>query len=99
MRDQKEVLADVKPVVIGLTQDPTMLGVPYIAFLIMGAVTLLSWLASDSFWALAMGPISYLILFAATSRDPKILDVLRVVSAKTPRVRNWSLWGGNSYGP
>lgn len=99
MQNDDVDLPQVTPLVIGLTQNPTMLGVPYMAMVIVGAITFIAWLASDSFWALAIGPVAYLILLTGCSVDPKILDVMRISMSKTPRTRNKVFWGSNSYGP
>jgi len=39
------------------------------------------------------------VLFSLCAWDNKILDVLEVTARKTPRTRNKSFWGTNSYGP
>ncbi|WP_238481769.1 type IV secretion system protein VirB3 [Pseudochrobactrum algeriensis] len=60
-------------------------------------VSIITWLISKSFWAILMAPISYGILFALCARDARFLDVLQVCTSKTPRTRNRTFWGANSY--
>ncbi|MER9832596.1 VirB3 family type IV secretion system protein [Mesorhizobium sp. M0134] len=94
--DEKPALT---PLVIGLTRSPTLWGVPYMAVVIVVGCTIIGWLGSNSLWALLTAPIAYLVLFTLCNWDSKILDVMQVASRKTPRTRNKSFWGTNSYGP
>ncbi|MER8887484.1 MULTISPECIES: VirB3 family type IV secretion system protein [Mesorhizobium] len=94
--DEKPALT---PLVIGLTRSPTLWGVPYMAVVIVVGCTIIGWLGSNSLWALLTAPIAYLVLFTLCTWDSKILDVMQVASRKTPRTRNKSFWGANSYGP
>lgn len=87
------------PVVIGLTKSPTLWGVPYMAVVLVVGATIIAWLATNRLWALLTAPIAYLVLFALCTFDPRILDVLQVVSRKTPKTANKAFWGTNSYGP
>ena len=96
MEDETPTLT---PVVIGLTKSPTLWGVPYMAVVLVIGMTIIAWLATNRLWALATTPIAYLILFALCTYDPRILDVLQVVSRKTPKTPNKAFWGTNSYGP
>jgi type IV secretion system protein VirB3 len=87
------------PLVIGLTRSPTLWGVPYMAVVLMIGLTIIAWLATNSIWALLTAPIAYLVLFTLCSRDARVLDVLQVSTRLTPRTRNKTFWGANSYGP
>ncbi|MGX5851052.1 type IV secretion system protein VirB3 [Mesorhizobium sp. PL10] len=93
--DEKPALT---PLVIGLTRSPTLWGVPYMAIVIIIGLSIIAWLVSYTFWSLLVGPVSYLILFSLCAWDGRILDVLQVVSRKTPRTPNKAFWGANSYG-
>lgn len=94
--DEKPALT---PLVIGLTRSPTLWGVPYMAVVIVVGCTIIGWLGCNSLWALLTAPVAYLVLFTLCTWDNKILDVMQVASRKTPRTRNKSFWGTNSYGP
>lgn len=87
----------VIPLVIGLTRPPTLWGVPYMAVVLVVGVSVIAWLISKSFWAILIAPVSYGILFALCARDARYLDVLQVCTSKTPRTRNRTFWGANSY--
>ncbi|WCA73066.1 VirB3 family type IV secretion system protein (plasmid) [Agrobacterium tumefaciens] len=87
------------PLVIGLTRSPTIWGVPYMAVVLVIGVTITSWLATNSFWAFLIAPIAYAVLFSLCTWDAKILEVFQIASRKTPRTRNKTFWGVNSYGP
>ena len=88
---------ELTPLVIGLTRPPMMLGIPFNAFIIIIGVTIIAFLVADSFWAVLVAPVAYLILFSACSYDVRILDVIQVAGGKTPRIRNKNLWGTNTY--
>jgi type IV secretion system protein VirB3 len=87
------------PLVIGLTRSPTLWGVPYMAVVLVIGVTIVGWLASSSFWAFLIAPVAYSVLFSLCTWDAKILEVFQITSRKTPRTRNKTFWGANSYGP
>ena len=87
------------PLVIGLTRSPTLWGVPYMAVVLVIAVTIIGWLVTNSFWSLLTAPLAYLVLFSLCAYDARILDVLQVALSKTPRTPNKVFWGANSYGP
>ncbi|MBP1848293.1 type IV secretion system protein VirB3 [Rhizobium petrolearium] len=87
------------PLVIGLTRSPTLWGVPYLAGVIIVGATIIAWLASNSIWAFLTAPATYMTLFTLCAWDARILDVLQVATRMTPRTRNKTFWGANSYGP
>ncbi|WP_117196070.1 type IV secretion system protein VirB3 [Rhizobium terrae] len=94
--DDKPLLT---PLVIGLTRSPTLWGVPYMAVVIVIGLTIIAWLLTNELWALLTAPFAYLFLFTLCSWDARILDVLQVATRQTPRTRNKTFWGANSYGP
>lgn len=61
--------------------------------------TMIGWLATNSLWSFLIAPTAYLFLFSLCTWDAKILEVFQVTTRKTPRTRNKSFWGANSYGP
>ncbi len=87
------------PLVIGLTRSPTLWGVPYMAVVLVIGLTMIGWLATNSFWSFLIAPAAYVFLFSLCTWDAKILEVFQVTTRKTPRTRNKSFWGANSYGP
>ena len=87
------------PLVIGLTRSPTLWGVPYMAVVLIIGVTIIGWLATNSLWSVCIAPVAYAVLFSLCTWDAKILEIFQITSRKTPRTRNKSFWGANSYGP
>jgi type IV secretion system protein VirB3 len=87
------------PLVIGLTRSPTLWGVPYMAVVLVIGFTMIGWLATNSLWSFLIAPVAYVFLFSLCTWDAKILEVFQVTTRKTPRTRNKSFWGANSYGP
>ncbi len=61
--------------------------------------TMIGWLATNSLWSFLIAPVAYVFLFSLCTWDAKILEVFQVTTRKTPRTRNKSFWGANSYGP
>ena len=94
--DEKPMLT---PLVIGLTRSATLWGVPYMAIVIMIGLSIIAWLITYTMWSLLVAPLSYLFLFSLCARDSRILEVLQIVTRKTPRTPNKAFWGSNSYGP
>jgi type IV secretion system protein VirB3 len=94
--DDKPLLT---PLVIGLTRSPTLWGVPYMAVVLVIGLTIIAWLVTNELWALLTAPFAYVVLFTLCSWDARVLDVLQVSLRQTPRTRNKTFWGANSYGP
>lgn len=85
------------PLVVGLTRPPMMWGIPLGAFYIILGATLVAFLVTASFASVLFAPAAYLALFALTSRDVRILDVVQVAGRRIPRTPNRRFWRTNSY--
>lgn len=97
MKDNVDPTADA--VVVGLTRPPTLFGVPYQAFILFSAVIVMVFiLASDLRWLLIGAPV-YAVIYAATLKDPRFVDVFLVVAGKTPTTPNKGFWGASSFSP
>lgn len=87
------------PLVVGLTRPPMMWGIPLGAFYIILGATLVAFLVTASFASALLAPAAYLVLFALTSRDIRLLDIVQVAGRRIPRTPNRRFWQTNSYGP
>jgi type IV secretion system protein VirB3 len=97
----KDAAADedivLTPLVIGLTRPPMLWGVPYMAIVIVIAITIIAWLVSNRLASLSLAPALYLLLFSLSTSDSKFLEILQVACQQTPRTPTKSFWGTTSY--
>lgn len=87
------------PVFASLTRPQMFGGVTYSFFILNGVITTEAFLITRSFWALVVALAVHAIGYIACLREPRFFDLWLVRVSRTPRVRNWSRWGCNSYLP
>ncbi len=87
------------PVFTALTRPQMFAGVTYSFFILNGVVTTEVFLVTGSFWALGAALVFHAIGYVGCLREPRFFDLWLTRVSKTPRVRNWSRWGCNSYSP
>lgn len=87
------------PVFTSLTRPQMFAGVTYSFFVLNGVITTEAFLVTGHFSTLAIAIVVHLIGYAGCMREPRIFDLWLTRVSKTPRVRNWSRWGCNSYAP
>lgn len=85
------------PLVIGLTRPPTIWGVPYIAAMFNGSLTICLFIAFADLRMLLVCIPTHMVLYFAALIDIRYLDILRVLAGKCPRTLNKSFWGSQSY--
>ena len=85
------------PVHRALTRPQMFAGVTYSFFIINGAVTTELFLITKSFLALPVAAAIHGIGYLACLREPRVFDLWITKVSRCPRVRNWKLWGCNSY--
>ena len=86
----------ITPLVKGLTRAPTLMGVPYMYFMLNGVVTSVCFLVSHNLLMLLVAIPLHLLGFVMTVRDDRIFEILFVRSAKCPP-RSRSFWSADSY--
>lgn len=86
----------ITPLVKGLTRMPTILGVPYPFFMLIGVVTAVVFLVSKNLLLLLVIIPLYALGRIMVMRDPAIFDIVMIRSRRTPP-RGASLWGARSY--
>ncbi|MGE4304199.1 MAG: type IV secretion system protein VirB3 [Novosphingobium sp.] len=87
------------PVHRALTRPQMFAGVTYSFFIINAAVTTEAFLITKSFLALPLALLIHGVGYLACLREPRVFDLWLTKVSKCPRVRNWRLWGCNSYSP
>ncbi|WP_420840005.1 type IV secretion system protein VirB3 [Allorhizobium sonneratiae] len=85
-------------VVIGLTADPNIFGIPYSAFIVIFLITFVAWIDIKSFYCFFISPVIYFLLLIACTKDKNIINIFVVYVSKISISQNKSFWGGNSYG-
>lgn len=86
-------------VFLALTRPQMFAGVTYPFFVVNAVVTAELFLIFKTFWALAVAGLIHLIGAALCLREPRFFDLWIAKVSKCPRVRNYRLWGCNSYRP
>ena len=74
-------------------------GVTYSFFVLNAVVTAELFLITRSFWALAAAVVIHLVGYVACLKEPRVFDLWLTKVSRCPRVRNFNLWGCNSYRP
>lgn len=87
------------PVHRALTRPQMFAGVTYSFFIINGAVTTEIFLISKSFFVLPVALLIHALGYFACLREPRVFDLWITKVSRCPRVRNWRVWGCNSYAP
>ena len=86
-------------VFVALTRPQMFAGVTYSYFVANAIVAAEFFLIFKSFWALAVALVVHLVGVVMCLREPRFFDLWIAKVSKTPRVKNYSVWGCNSYRP
>ena len=84
-------------VFIALTRPQMFAGVTYRYFVINAIVSAEFFLVFKSFWAIAIALAMHLIGVVACLREPRFVDLWLTRVGRCPRVKNYKMWGCNSY--
>ena len=84
-------------VFIALTRPQMFAGVTYRYFVINAIVSAEFFLVFKSFWAIAIALVMHLIGVVACLREPRFVDLWLTRVGRCPRVKNYKMWGCNSY--
>ena len=87
------------PVHRALARPQMFAGVTYSFFVLNAVVTAELFLISKSFWALLAAGAIHLVGYVACMKEPRVFDLWLTKVTRCPRVRNFALWGCNSYRP
>lgn len=86
-------------VFLALTRPQMFAGVTYSFFIINGIIAAEIFLIFKSFWVIALALVLHLAGMIACLREPRIFDLWIARVSRCPRIRNYKLWGCNSYRP
>ncbi|HQV02516.1 MULTISPECIES: VirB3 family type IV secretion system protein [unclassified Novosphingobium] len=74
-------------------------GVTYSYFVFNAILAAEVFLIFKSFWALAIAALVHGVGMVACLREPRFFDLWIARVSRCPRVKNYRLWGCNSYRP
>jgi type IV secretion system protein VirB3 len=86
-------------VFLALTRPQMFAGVTYSFFVANAVIAAELFLIFKSFWAIGVALLVHLGGVIACLREPRIFDLWIARVSRCPRVRNYGLWGCNSYRP
>jgi type IV secretion system protein VirB3 len=86
-------------VFLALTRPQMFAGVTYSFFIGNGILAAELFLIFKTFWAIAVALLVHLAGMLACLREPRIFDLWITRVSRCPRVKNFALWGCNSYRP
>lgn len=86
-------------VFVALTRPQMFAGVTYSYFVLNGVLAAELFLIFKSFWAIGVALIVHLIGVLVCLREPRFFDLWIARVSRCPRVKNYRLWGCNSYRP
>lgn len=86
-------------VFLALTRPQMFAGVTYSFFIGNGILAAELFLIFKTFWAIAIALLVHLAGMLACLREPRIFDLWITRVSRCPRVKNFALWGCNSYRP
>ena len=86
-------------VFVALTRPQMFAGVTYSYFVLNGILAAELFLIFKSFWAIGIALIVHLIGVLVCLREPRFFDLWIARVSRCPRVKNYRLWGCNSYRP
>jgi type IV secretion system protein VirB3 len=86
-------------VFVALTRPQMFAGVTYRYFVLNAIVSAEFFLIFKSFWAIAVALIVHLVGVAVCLREPRFFELWLTRVSRCPRVKNYRLWGCNSYRP
>ena len=86
-------------VFVALTRPQMFAGVTYSYFVLNAVLAAELFLIFKSFWAIGIALIVHLIGVLVCLREPRFFDLWIARVSRCPRVKNYRLWGCNSYRP
>ena len=86
-------------VFVALTRPQMFAGVTYSYFVLNGVLAAELFLIFKSFWAIGAALIVHLVGVLVCLREPRFFDLWIARVSRCPRVKNYRLWGCNSYRP
>lgn len=96
---EKSIAVHKDPLFVALTRVPTVLGVPYVAFVMeIIFASLINIMSGNPLNSLLVLPI-HAVFYAISSHDPGIFAEIEVWSKTSGRCLNKGFWGAASFSP
>ena len=86
-------------VFVALTRPQMFAGVTYTFFVLNGILAAELFLIFKTFWVIGVALLVHLMGVVVCLREPRFFDLWIASVRYCPRVRNYRLWGCNSYRP
>lgn len=86
-------------VFVALTRPQMFAGVTYAFFVVNGIITAELFLIFKAFWVIGIALLVHAVGVTLCLREPRFFDLWLARVSRCPRVRNYRLWGCNSYRP
>jgi type IV secretion system protein VirB3 len=87
------------PCFVALTRPQMFAGVTYSYFVANAVIAAELFLIFRSIWALVAALVVHLAGVLLCVREPRFFDLWLTRISRTPRVKNYAIWGCNSYRP
>jgi len=84
---------------VALARPQMFAGVTYTYFIFNAVLAAELFLIFKSFWAIAVAAVVHVAGMLACLREPRLFDLWISRVSRCPRVKNYRLWGCNSYRP
>ncbi len=84
---------------VALARPQMFAGVTYTYFIFNAVLAAELFLIFKSFWAIGAAAIVHVVGMLACFREPRFFDLWIARVSRCPRVKNYRLWGCNSYRP
>jgi type IV secretion system protein VirB3 len=88
-----------EPVFVALTRPQMFAGVTFSYFIANAVISAELFLIFKSFWALGAALLIHLLGVMLCLREPRFFDLWVTRMSRCPRVKNFKVWGCNSYHP
>lgn len=86
-------------VFVALTRPQMFAGVTYTFFILNGVLAAELFLIFKSLWVLGMPLLAHVAAVLLCLREPRFFDLWIARVSRCPRIKNYRLWGCNSYRP
>jgi type IV secretion system protein VirB3 len=97
--DQDDDGLEPDPLFVGMTRPATVMGIPYVAFVILIMVTAIVFLFVGNPLYLMLGLPVYAILYMVSASNPFIFGSWWAWAITLGRSRNQGFWGSRSFSP
>lgn len=82
-----------------LTRPQMFAGVSYSWFVVNGIIAAELFLIFRSMWVVPFALLVHIVGVLMALKEPRFLDLWLIKASRCPRIRNYALWGCNSYRP